>query len=179
VLIIWIILFLVPVVLLSWILLIKMENKNCDALIILGSKEENIRKKRVETAIRLLKKREFKTMIVSGGNDEAVMMKRQFKEHGIDETLILIEDRSKDTLQNVEYVKSIMEKQNLKTSLWISSWFHLRRIKVVCNHHNLICGVYAERSVKNLKNEFYYALKEIKWIFITILILKNILKSKY
>jgi len=61
------------------------------------------------------------------------MMKRQFKEYGIDETLIIIEDRSKDTLQNVEYVKSIMEKNKsyIRLVLFIRKSLNRKFFKII------------------------------------------------
>lgn len=59
---------------------------------------------------------------------------------GIPEEMLISENRSYDTLQNIEYAKAIMDMHGLRHALVITSDYHVRRALAICKRY----GVKAE-----------------------------------
>lgn len=95
---------------------------------------------RMEKGLEYLNKNPNIKVVVSGGKGpgedipEAQAMKEFLLKHGISENRIIVEDKSKNTVQNLKNTKKILEKlygkQNFKIAL-ITSNFHVFRAKML------------------------------------------------
>ena len=112
-------------------------NKNI--VVILGyklgknNKISNILEKRLERAL----KESDATFIVVGGKlsenlrTEADIMREWLIEHGISKNDIIMESYSKDTIENIKYLKPLLEKYNIKKIKLITSQWHVPRTKKI------------------------------------------------
>ncbi len=115
---------------------------NADVIVVLGNKVNkdgslsNRLKSRVEKAIELYNKNISKTIIVSGGIDkeskinEAICMKDYLVKNGIPEQDIIVDEYGTDTYKTAENSKLIMEKNNFKSVIVVSQYFHITRSKL-------------------------------------------------
>jgi len=95
---------------------------------------------RMEKGLEYLKKNPNIKVVVSGGKGpgedipEAQAMKEFLLKHGISENRIIVEDKSKNTVQNLKNTKNILEKsygkQNFTIAL-VTSNFHVFRAKML------------------------------------------------
>ncbi len=91
---------------------------------------------RVVAAARLQKRLGI-PVIASGGSpfgesvSEAAIMGRMLRDLGVPADRILLEDRSRDTGQNAEFVKRICDRRGFRHPLLVSSMVHLRRARMV------------------------------------------------
>ncbi|MGL5087201.1 MAG: ElyC/SanA/YdcF family protein [Clostridium sp.] len=93
---------------------------------------------RLDTAIEYNKENPNVKIIVSGGQGpgedvtEAYAMKKYLIEGGVDEALIISEDKSTSTYENFEFTKEILEKEYGKkdyTIMVVTNNFHMLRAK--------------------------------------------------
>lgn len=75
--------------------------------------------------------------IINGKVSEAQVLKRILIEFNINEEMIIIEDKSKDTRQNVENIKDIIENNNFKKCALVTSSFHMRRAAYLFKYNNI------------------------------------------
>lgn len=91
---------------------------------------------RVVAAARLQKRLGI-PVIASGGSPfgenvpEAAVMGRMLRDLGVPSDRILLEDRSRDTGENAQFVKRICDRRGFRRPLLVSSMFHLRRARMV------------------------------------------------
>lgn len=116
-----------------------------NTVIVLGCKvKENkpslMLKHRLDAAVKYLKKNPESKCVVSGGQGsnetetEASVMKNYLINSGISAEKIYEEDKSKNTLQNIQNSKEIIEKENLnETAVIISDGFHQFRAYLIAN----------------------------------------------
>lgn len=89
---------------------------------------------RLDTAIQLLEKNKNAVLVLCGGQGsnevmpEAEMMKKYLLDKGVPQDKILIEDKSTNTIQNIENAKQLYKLENYKTAV-ITSDFHLERAR--------------------------------------------------
>ncbi len=112
-----------------------------DAIVVLGGGAYNSGYLKASSYKRLiagflLHKRTGKPLILSGGASiglipEARVMKDLLLEFGVDEGDIYADLRSRDTRENVLYVKEICERLGCKSVILITSAFHMRRALMV------------------------------------------------
>ena len=97
---------------------------------------------RLDKAVEVHKKTPSTPMIVSGGQgvdetiSEAQAMKEYLVSQGIDENLIIMEDQSKNTSENLSFTKEILAKKGIitnKISL-ITNGFHMHRASFLAEH---------------------------------------------
>lgn len=113
-----------------------------DAGIILGHFYSRLgfssrQKKRMDKGVRLLNRGVVRVLITTGGrglfNLTSKPLGRLAKEYlvknGVDESEILVEDESVNTYQNAEFALKMMEQNNLKSAIVITSAVHTRRAK--------------------------------------------------
>lgn len=87
---------------------------------------------RIVTAVRLQKKLNI-PVIVSGGkvfkykDAEAPIIKRFLVDLGVPDKKVIIEDRSRDTIENAMFTKEIMERHRFKKPLLVTSALHMKR----------------------------------------------------
>jgi len=109
---------------------------NADYMIVLGAQVRKttitrVLKARLDSAYEYLAENENTKVIVSGGKgpdediSEAEAMRAYLVEKGIAEERIIMEDKSTDTAQNIEFSKKLMEEN--KSVVIVTSGFHLYR----------------------------------------------------
>ena len=112
---------------------------NADRVLVLGSRIYDNRpsaalQSRLDTAIELLNENQDAVLIVCGGQGsneimpEAHMMKDYLLQNGVSEDKILVEDKSKNTIENIKNAKELYNLENYKTAV-ITNEFHLARAR--------------------------------------------------
>jgi len=97
---------------------------------------------RIVTAVRLQKATGL-PVIISGGavfpgqTPEAAVDKRFLVDLGVPADKILLEEKSRDTMENAEYSAKICAARGFRHPLLVTSAYHLRRAVVACNRHGL------------------------------------------
>ncbi len=126
--------------------------KNIDYMIILGCalKKDGtpapILQSRIDRALAFYERQKRETghqmkFITSGGkgsdekNSESASMKRYLTEHGVPEELIIEEDRSRDTFENMKYSKEILNRVDPDAKIAFST----------SNFHVFRSGIFARR----------------------------------
>ena len=154
-------------------------NHECDYVIVLGarlngSSPSPLLRYRLEAALQYHQKFPNTKIIVSGGQgdgediSEAKAMKDYLVEKGIDESLIITEDKSTNTNENIIYSKEIIEEKTNKDYdvVIITNGFHCFRSKLLANKHNLTAHTYAAKERDDTAphyylREFFGCLKDI------------------
>ena len=144
-----------------------------DAILILGCKIKkdgtltNLLKGRVDRAIEFSKMQEEKTnktvlFVPSGGKgddetiSEAQAMKNYLIKQGIEEEKILIENKSKNTFENIKFSNMIVEKKIKNAKLAFSTTnYHVLRAVIIAKEQNLdIEGIGAKTKTYYWVNAF-------------------------
>lgn len=70
---------------------------------------------------------------IGAGEDitEASAMKNFLLGKGIDKNKIIMEDQSKNTMENLAFSKKIMECKGFKTAVVVSNKYHLKRVSLM------------------------------------------------
>jgi len=129
-----------------------------DYLIILGArvngKEPSLSlKTRVEAAVEYLNENPQTLVIASGGQGEdeeiteAECIVRLLTEAGIEESRILIEDKSTSTAENIRFSYALMEDENAAVGV-VTNGYHMFRAKLIAksNGSHPVYGVAAYSS---------------------------------
>lgn len=96
--------------------------------------------KRADIAINLIKNKKISKLILSGGlkNKYSIEAKAYYDyliKNGLKKSLLLIEEKSKDTIGNAIYSKELILKEKLdKSIILITSNFHLKRAMMIFEH---------------------------------------------
>jgi len=154
----------------------------CDVVIVLGAGTDNgkvspIFKERINHSIYLYKKGIVSKIIFTGGYGEGQKQSdsRIAKEYaltkGIPGKNILIEEKSRFTIENLREAKIIMDSIKLQTALITSDPLHSKRSIKLAEHQNISCKpsptkttMYKSIIPKTkllLYETFYYTLGEI------------------
>ena len=142
---------------------------NIDTMIVLGAKVNgtevsNTLKLRLDKAIEYYKKHKYVNIIVSGGqgNDEniteALAMKNYLVSNGVNINNI-IEENKATTLENIIYIKKILDNMNNKGKvLIVTSDYHLFRGRLIAS----ILGIENEGlcSISSISGRLYYMIRE-------------------
>lgn len=142
-----------------------------NAVIVLGCKVNGespslMLRQRIEAAYEYHKKYPTVTIIASGGqgNDEdiseAECIRRELVKTGVPETLIMTENKSTNTYENIEFSLKYLEAANLEPKVAIvTDGFHQHRTELIANTFG------AERYSVSAKTPWYllpsYTLREI------------------
>ncbi len=105
-----------------------------------GERPGKALQKRLNTALELYEVNESATIIVSGGQGdnevrpEAEAMKEYLCERGVPDEKVLMEDKSRNTIQNINYSFEIIKEADLEDStvVSVSNAFHIPRIILLC-----------------------------------------------
>lgn len=170
----------------------KNENKKVDYVIILGArvkkeKPANSLMERIKTASKYLQKNPEVMVIVSGGQgknekiSEALAMKRELLKDGIEEKRIILEDKSKNTIENFKFSLEKIEKLNIENNknkkikiLVVTNDYHIFRSKNIAkkvgfNNNYEIYGLPAKTPVLAIPNSYIREfLSNIKYFFIQL-----------
>ena len=124
------------------------EKAQSDAAIILGAGTWNgevspVYRERLNHGIWLYQNGYVQFLIVTGGTGEgsAVSDAQAAKEYvlsqGVPEDVILLEERSTITEENLEYSKAIMEEKGLSTAIIVSDPLHMKRAMLMAKDYGL------------------------------------------
>lgn len=117
-----------------------------ELIIVLGNSKPEVMKKRVDRAIIVFNSSKYtnfeyehdivkteKRFIISGTEYETMFMQNYLFEKGIDEKSIIVENKSKTTIQNIQNSLDLMEKMllNISSIVICSSSFHIGRVIVI------------------------------------------------
>ena len=96
-----------------------------------------------------------------GDISEALGMKNFLVNLGIDDNNIFIEEKAKNTYQNLKFSKNIMNNKGFKKAVIVSDYYHIARIKMIAKRIKLDCS-FATWPVKKLnKYEVKAILREV------------------
>jgi len=151
-------------------------NVEVDYLFILGSglKGEQIPptlKNRIDKGVEYLRENPNLMVVVTGGQgpneaiSEAEAMKRYLVSNGIDESRIIMEDKSTSTAENMKFSAEVLEQLTGRRDyriMIVTSEFHLFRSKMLARHHGFTpYGIPAPTNPYELPNSFireYFAV---------------------
>lgn len=114
--------------------------KSADAIIILSGGAG-----RVEQGVRLYEEGYAPILLLSNAKETASRsgdMLQTALALSIPESAVLTENEARSTYQNAEYTLPIMQKQEFKSAIIVSSDFHMRRVKLIFDH------VYKDSGIK-------------------------------
>ncbi len=123
-------------------------NQRVDAAIVLGAAAWGVNpspvfKERINHAIDLYKKGYCDYIIFTGGPGdpsepgESVIAKRYAIKNGIDDEYILLENKSKNTVENIYYAYQISRQYKFKTFVLISDPYHLKRAAMIAEQFKM------------------------------------------
>lgn len=133
--------------------------KNADYMIILGARVKGTVPSlalqfRIDYAAEYLNENPATIAIASGGKgpgediSEAESIKRELIEHGIEESRILLEDKSTDTYENIGFSKKFIP-EKAEIGLVVTNDFHIFRAKMIADNENLkINGLPAKTPIQ-------------------------------
>ncbi|EJO5349492.1 YdcF family protein [Clostridium botulinum] len=127
---------------------VKSKPQKSDCIIVLGCKVRGndptpFLKWRTEEGLRLYNEGYGKYIIVSGSKgpgeniSEAEAMKRYLVKKGIDKKFIILEDKSKNTLENIKFSKKKMQENGLDSTIIVSNKYHLKRAELLCEKQDI------------------------------------------
>ncbi|GAM13913.1 YdcF family protein [Mesobacillus selenatarsenatis] len=133
--------------------------KNADYMIILGARVKGkvpslALKYRIDHAANYLKENPNTIAIASGGKgpgediSEAECIKRELIQHGIEESRIILEDKSTDTYENIGFSEKFIP-ENAEIGLVVTNDFHIFRAKMIADNEELkINGLAAKTPIQ-------------------------------
>lgn len=147
-----------------------------DYLIVLGAQvrksgPSNVLKYRLDTAVDYLKGNPDTVCIVSGGqgynepSSEAFVMKEYLVDRGVDENRILMEDKSENTHQNIEYNARLCSPENDRIGI-VTNNFHIFRAVHLARKagYRNVCGIAAPVNrfylLNNMLRESFGIMKD-------------------
>lgn len=115
----------------------------CDAAIVLGAasyggKLSPVFRERMNHAISLYNQNKVKYLIITGGYGESETIsdsqaaKIYAIEKGVHQEMILIEEQSKNTYENLFYANELMVNQEMRIALIVSDPYHMKRAMLMC-----------------------------------------------
>ena len=99
--------------------------------------------KRLMEGINLFKEGYAEHIIVSGGTgpgediSEAEAMKEFILSKGLKEENIIVEDKSKTTMENLTFSKEKMKERNFNSAIIVSNMYHLKRASLMVKKLNI------------------------------------------
>jgi uncharacterized SAM-binding protein YcdF (DUF218 family) len=126
---------------------------------------------RLETALTELERDPASLIVVSGGakvrsRTEAAAMKRWLVARGISPQRVIEENKSRNTLENAEFVAPILKAQNARRITLVTEDFHMDRssrlLSSALAHHGFFADVFEARAPDGLsgKEKLVRAAKE-------------------
>lgn len=122
---------------------------------------------RIVDCVRLYNRYRFPVIVSGGvvgtGPAEAHVYRRFLTDLGVPADRIVVEDRSRDTVENARYVKDVLTGLGLRKSVLVTSSFHMRRATLIFTGEGVpviphACGAMAQRK-KTL--DMFYTLPNI------------------
>lgn len=124
------------------------EKAHCDVAIILGAatsgeKISPVYRERINHGIWLFENGYVDYLILTGGvgkgneKSDAYVAKQYAIEKGVPEQVILIEEKSKITEENLEYAKEIMDAFSMDTAIIVSDPLHMKRAMLMAKDYGI------------------------------------------
>lgn len=124
------------------------EKAHCDVAIILGAatsgeKVSPVYRERINHGIWLFENGYVDYLILTGGvgkgneKSDAYVAKQYTIEKGVPEQVILIEEKSKITEENLEYAKEIMDEFSMDTAIIVSDPLHMKRAILMAKDYGI------------------------------------------
>ena len=124
------------------------EKAHCDVAIILGAatsgeKVSPVYRERINHGIWLFENEYVDYLILTGGvgkgneKSDAYVAKQYAIEKGVPEQVILIEEKSKITEENLEYAKEIMDAFSMDTAIIVSDPLHMKRAMLMAKDYGI------------------------------------------
>ena len=124
------------------------EKAHCDVAIILGAatsgeKVSPVYRERINHGIWLFENGYVDYLILTGGvgkgneKSDAYVAKQYAMEKGIPENVILIEEKSTITEENLEHAKAIMDEHSLDTAIIVSDPLHMKRAMLMAKDYGI------------------------------------------
>ena len=124
------------------------EKAHCDVAIILGAatsgeKVSPVYRERINHGIWLYENGYVDYLILTGGvgkgneKSDAYVAKQYAIEKGVPEQVILIEEKSKITEENLEYAKEIMDAFSMDTAIIVSDPLHMKRAMLMAKDYGI------------------------------------------
>jgi uncharacterized SAM-binding protein YcdF (DUF218 family) len=119
-----------------------------DCIIILGcqvygSEPSPFLKSRLDEGLRLFNEGYAGHIIVSGGKgpgediSEAGAMKNYLEKKGVDPSVIIIEDKSRSTYENIKNSKEKMQQYKFDSGIIVSNKYHLKRASLIAEKEGI------------------------------------------
>ena len=133
---------------------------------LLGDKPGNVLEGRLDKGIEYLNTHKNTKVICSGGQGvgeevpESVAMKNYLISKGIKKDRILLEERSKSTIENLVYSREILEKLNAQNDkiIIVTSSFNILRVRMIANDLNINTGYLG--SASKFRFNINYSIRE-------------------
>ncbi|MGB9613017.1 MAG: YdcF family protein [Candidatus Margulisiibacteriota bacterium] len=114
-------------------LIVQDEIKPADVIVVLGGDNNG---ERVEEGVKLFKRGYAPYLLMSGGPlawklTQAQWMKKQAVESGIPPKFILIQEKSRSTIEDAKFCLPILMEHNFKSVILVTSPYHTRRARRV------------------------------------------------
>lgn len=133
---------------------------NAKAVVILGckvngDKPSRMLARRLDSAYEFLNENENVICVVSGGKgddekiSEASAMKKYLIDKGIDESKIIVEDKSTNTYENMKFSAELLKSYNISDIAIVTDGFHQYRAGYIAQKYNLSV------SAINAKNDSF------------------------
>ncbi|MSU76195.1 YdcF family protein [Patescibacteria group bacterium] len=116
---------------LGWFVAPQDKLEKADAIVVVSG-GDTVR--RTEEGVRLWKDDWAPLLVFSGaaadrGTSNAAVMRNRAIAQGVPASAILVEEKSTTTKENAEFLKPVIEAQNIHTAILVSSPYHTRRVK--------------------------------------------------
>jgi uncharacterized SAM-binding protein YcdF (DUF218 family) len=107
-------------------------------------------------AVKLLNTKKATHILISGGNGnlapgqfrEAAWVKAQLKDFNIPDSVILVENNSKNTVENAKFSKGLLAKAHLSPPyLLVTSAFHMRRSAMIFKKAGMLVAPYPSNFI--------------------------------
>lgn len=149
------------------------ENESCDVAIVLGaatsgSEVSEVYKQRLNHGIELYQNGYVKYIIVTGGKgkgnriSDAAIAREYLVSMGIPDEVILEEDTSTITQENLENAKIIMEENGYETAAIVSDPLHMKRAMLLAKDSGIVAISSPTKSsaYKTLKTKIPFVARE-------------------
>ena len=150
------------------------EKAHCDVAIILGAatsgeKISPVYRERINHGIWLFENGYVDYLILTGGvgkgneKSDAYVAKQYAIEKGVPEQVILIEEKSKITEENLEYAKEIMDAFSMDTAIIVSDPLHMKRAMLMAKDYGIeACSSPTPTTMyKSAKTQFPFLAREV------------------
>ena len=150
------------------------EKAHCDVAIILGAatsgeKVSPVYRERINHGIWLFENGYVDYLILTGGvgkgneKSDAYVAKQYAIEKGVPEQVILIEEKSKITEENLEYAKEIMDAFSMDTAIIVSDPLHMKRAMLMAKDYGIeACSSPTPTTMyKSAKTQFPFLAREV------------------